>query len=619
MSNGGRGGRRAERLGGVVSLLLGAGADPCREDAAGVCPADVLAFGAEGAARAAAAAAAGPGGMVEGAELGLRAACAGVGGPTADGPRGGILATLRGGWCFAAPGGAQGGGGAEDRASAGWGVARAGAMRRCAEAAGLWSGRARLQVAPFGPSDWLPVWLVLLPRRAAARPPPLGAGVSARSAARAANDVPYRHELLAFPPAAAYGNAGPWCGDAAAVGPGGPPLMRCWVGPECRLEASTDGSMNLLLPDAPSGAGQPQSRTSAGAGGRSTRTRSSRYLQRAAGQAWTLALAPSAASSPQARTEAAAGFGRLLQALRPLAGSSRAPCRGVGCRGGCSCECSAPEGARPPGPVPAGVTGPSLGPLPPPRRPQPPAIAVPSAAAQAPRLLHPWPVAGPQQPQEPFGEAAGSPGSSDCDTVGTHGAERASSDAAAMSGLTSPALGGSQGTWALDPGIRSGGGQGLAEGAADGILGGGSVGGASVDGASEESWREGKGEGEDEGGSRLRGSPGPGPGPGGFVSGVCVVCLAAAPTVGFRHGGTTHLCACPPCVEELLARQRRAVRRAERRRLGAAAALSLSGAAALAGRAVGGPGASEPALAPALLCPVCRQKVEEVTTLAGLW
>ncbi|GLI67565.1 hypothetical protein VaNZ11_011791, partial [Volvox africanus] len=71
--------------------------------------------------------------------------------------------------------------------------------------------------------------------------------------------------------------------------------------------------------------------------------------------------------------------------------------------------------------------------------------------------------------------------------------------------------------------------------------------------------------------------------PGGTDNALCVVCLTASPVMGFRHGPTVHCCACYPCTQRLLGQ------RSEQT----------------------GPGRPSRPRA-SILCPLCRETVEDV-------
>lgn len=93
----------------------------------------------------------------------------------------------------------------------------------------------------------------------------------------------------------------------------------------------------------------------------------------------------------------------------------------------------------------------------------------------------------------------------------------------------------------------------------------------------------------------------------------CVICMESAPVVGFRHGHTVHCCACYGCAQGLLVaagHQEVQVERGTEARGGQSGAGGQAVRTGSAGRGQG-QGAA-PAEATAVLCPLCRQEVQEV-------
>ncbi len=91
--------------------------------------------------------------------------------------------------------------------------------------------------------------------------------------------------------------------------------------------------------------------------------------------------------------------------------------------------------------------------------------------------------------------------------------------------------------------------------------------------------------------------------------------MESAPVVGFRHGHTVHCCACYECAQGLLVaagHQDAQVERGTGARGGQGGAVGQAVRTAGAGQGQGQGQGSAPAEAAAVLCPLCRQEVQEV-------
>ncbi|KXZ46910.1 hypothetical protein GPECTOR_39g404 [Gonium pectorale] len=204
----------AERLLTTVNVLLEAGADPFRENAAGLTALDLM--------------------------LGEGGASVG---------RGGNVASMRGaGACFGRLVAALGGQRPRRRDAA-----QEAAVRRMLVAGLLAGGAAMLQVPPFGPNDWECVWLAVVPRRGrGAAAEARSAGFSARAAAGGAGASTVSYELLCFALGEGLAAAAPTPAQAARDAAGGVPGG---LGPlrlrlplrRCNVESLEDGSARLLV------------------------------------------------------------------------------------------------------------------------------------------------------------------------------------------------------------------------------------------------------------------------------------------------------------------------------------------------------------------------------------